>query len=45
MMGNPRIDCLGCRLANSQEKSHIIFKDSFVTCLLDITSHLTKDTS
>ncbi|MEK1829207.1 HIT domain-containing protein [Priestia megaterium] len=33
--GNPRIDCLGCRLANSQEKSHIIFEDSFVTCLLD----------
>ncbi len=34
-MGNQRIDCLGCRLANSQEKSHIIFEDSLVTCLLD----------
>jgi histidine triad (HIT) family protein len=35
MMGNPSVDCLGCRLANSQEKSHTIFENSFVTCLLD----------
>ncbi|MEH7197814.1 HIT family protein [Priestia megaterium] len=35
MVGNQRIDCLGCRLANNQEKSHVIFEDLFVTCLLD----------
>jgi len=34
-VGNQRIDCLGCRLANNQEKSHVIFEDLFVTCLLD----------
>jgi len=34
-VGNQRIDCLGCRLANNQEKSHVIFEDFFVTCLLD----------
>ncbi|MFL7941739.1 MULTISPECIES: HIT family protein [Priestia] len=35
MVGNQRINCLGCRLANNQEKSHVIFEDLFVTCLLD----------
>ncbi|MEH7607762.1 HIT family protein [Priestia megaterium] len=34
-MGNQRIDCLGCRLAKNKEKSHVIFEDLFVTCLLD----------
>ncbi|NOU94236.1 HIT domain-containing protein [Paenibacillus sp. LMG 31456] len=30
------LTCLGCRLANGQESSEIVYEDELVTCLLDI---------
>jgi histidine triad (HIT) family protein len=29
-------DCLGCRLANKLEPTHIVFEDDLITCFLDI---------
>lgn len=31
--------CIGCRLANEQEKVFIIYEDDYVTCLLDHNPH------
>jgi histidine triad (HIT) family protein len=29
-------DCLGCRLANKLEPTHIVFENDLITCILDI---------
>lgn len=31
-----KINCLGCRLANSEEPVHIVYENEYVTCFLDI---------
>ena len=29
------MECLGCKLANEEEKIYKIYKDDYVTCFLD----------
>ena len=29
------MNCLGCRLANKEEKVHVVFEDEYVSCFLD----------
>lgn len=30
------LECLGCRLANKTEQSHIVYENALITCFLDI---------
>lgn len=29
-------DCLGCKLANGKEATHVVYEDEVITCFLDI---------
>ncbi|WP_144661113.1 HIT family protein [Bacillus tropicus] len=33
--GESVMDCLGCKLANEEEKIYIVYEDEYVTCFLD----------